>query len=80
MVVSAKITSKSQITLPKEVRMLLGVKPGSVIVFEQEGAKIVVKPGRTLQEFKGILRGKKPAVHFDEIRKKAKTYVGKRGR
>ena len=33
----AKITSKGQITLPREVRQALGVNPGDKIVFEQSG-------------------------------------------
>jgi len=80
MVATAKITSKSQITLPKEVRALLGVEPGCVVVFEQEGNRIVVKPAKTLSEFKGILKGVRSSVDYDEIRKKAKNHVGKRGR
>jgi AbrB family looped-hinge helix DNA binding protein len=37
MIVAAKITSKGQITLPREVRKLLAVDTGSVVIFETEG-------------------------------------------
>jgi len=78
MVVTAKITSKGQITLPKEVRKLLDVGTGSVVLFEKEDDKIVIKPAKTLRELKGVLRGKVVAADFDEMRKKAKEYIGKK--
>ncbi len=78
MILTSKITSKGQITLPKEVRRLLNVQEGNVIVFEKEDDKIVIKPGRTLSDFKGLLKGTKKGENFDKIRKKAKKYAGKR--
>jgi len=79
MILTSKITSKGQITLPKEVRKLLNVQEGNVIVFEKENDKIVIKPGRTLRDFKGLLKDTNNGENFDEIRKKAKKYVGKKG-
>jgi antitoxin PrlF len=77
MTATAKITSKGQITLPKEVRKALNVYAGNVVIFEKEDDKVVIKPARTLKEFKGFLK-RKGKVDFDEIRKKAKEYVGKK--
>jgi antitoxin PrlF len=78
MVATAKITSKGQITLPKEVRELLDVHTGSVVVFEKEDDKVIIKSARTLQEFKGILKGRHKTVDFDQVREKAKEYRGKK--
>ncbi|MEK7825944.1 MAG: AbrB/MazE/SpoVT family DNA-binding domain-containing protein [Nitrospirota bacterium] len=78
MVVTAKITSKGQITIPKEVRMILDLHTGSVIVFETEENKIVIKQAKTLKEFKGFLKGKGKRADFEEVRKKAKEHVGKK--
>ncbi len=78
MSVTAKITSKGHITLPKEVRKILDVNVGNVVVFEREDDKIIIKPAKTLKEYKGFLKGKGRAADFDEIRKKAKEYVGKK--
>ncbi|HLF85914.1 MAG TPA: AbrB/MazE/SpoVT family DNA-binding domain-containing protein [Nitrospiria bacterium] len=78
MFVTAKITSKGQITIPKEVRKILDLHTGSVIVFEKEENKIVIKPAKTLKEFKGFLKGTGKAADFEEIRKKAKEYIGKK--
>lgn len=78
MILTSKITSKGQITLPKEVRKLLNVQEGNVIVFEKENDKIVIKPAKTLRDFKGLLKGVNKKENFDEIRKNAKKYAGKR--
>lgn len=78
MVLTSKITSKGQITLPKAVRKLLNVQKGNVIVFERENDKIVIKPARTLRDFKGLLKSIDKGENFDEIRKKVKKHVGKR--
>ncbi len=78
MAITAKITSKGQITLPKEIREQLHVRTGEVVVFEKEDNKIVIKPARTLKEFKGVLKGKGRVVEFDEMRKKAKEHVSKK--
>ncbi|HLE86312.1 MAG TPA: AbrB/MazE/SpoVT family DNA-binding domain-containing protein [Candidatus Brocadiaceae bacterium] len=78
MILTSKITSKGQITLPKEVRKLLNVQEGNVIVFEKENDKIVIKPAKTLRDFKGLLKNTKKEETFDEIRKIVKNSVGKR--
>ena len=77
MTVTAKITSKGQITLPKEVRKTLNVHAGNVVIFEKENDNVVIRPARTLKEFKGFLKGK-GTEDFEEMRKKAKEHVGKR--
>jgi antitoxin PrlF len=41
---NAKITSKGQITIPLKVRKALGVKEGDKLVFEQNGAEMIVRP------------------------------------
>ena len=42
---SATVTSKGQITIPKRVRDLLGIGPGSVVDFEraEDGRVVLVK-------------------------------------
>ena len=47
----AKITSKGQITVPREVRHALGVKPGDKLVFEQHGKEVSVRPVRSKSVF-----------------------------
>src|SRR5271170_4977169 len=43
----AKITSKGQITIPREVRRALGVRPGDRLLFEGDEKGIRVRPART---------------------------------
>lgn len=38
----SKITSQGQISVPAEVRRKLGVGPGSILAWEEDGGKIVV--------------------------------------
>ena len=86
MVLAAKITSKGQITLPKEVRKILKAGRGSVIVFEKEDERIFIRPTKTLLEYRGYLKGKKRPIDFDIIRERTKRYLsgkkvcGKRAR
>lgn len=39
----ARVTSKGQITIPKEIREILKVKEGSKILFFKKGDEIVIK-------------------------------------
>ena len=39
----AKVTSKGQITIPKEIREILKIKEGSKILFFKKGDEIVIK-------------------------------------
>jgi AbrB family looped-hinge helix DNA binding protein len=47
----AKISSKGQITVPREVRRLLGVRAGDRLLFESDGKGIRVRPGRSKSTF-----------------------------
>lgn len=45
---SATVTSKGQITIPKRVRDLMGIEPGSRVDFERgpDGSVVLVKVGK----------------------------------
>ena len=47
----ARITSKGQITVPQEIRRVLGVRPGDRLIFEDDGKVIQVRPVRTKSPF-----------------------------
>lgn len=59
-----KLTVKGQVTIPKDVRDLLGLRPGEPVAFEREGDKVVVRKGdakpydeeASLAEFKDRLQ------------------------
>jgi AbrB family looped-hinge helix DNA binding protein len=73
----AKITSKGQITVPREVRHALGVKPGDSLVFELDGDEVCVRPLRRKSVFAkyrgignpGIASGREAVLReIDELR------------
>lgn len=68
----AKITSKGQLTVPRQVRERLGVGPGDSLEFSFEDDHVVVTPvrQRRLEEFRGLFRVDH-ALDFDEERSRA---------
>jgi len=48
---SATITQSGQVTLPKELRTFLGVKPGEKIIFNTDGNQVVIKRKLSMEEF-----------------------------
>jgi antitoxin PrlF len=77
----SKLTAQGQISVPAEVRRRLGVGPGSILEWEQEGDKIVVRrAGRYTSE--DIHRALFPAAPhprtLEELKQGVRRYV--RGR
>lgn len=69
----AKVTSKGQITLPKEIREALSLKPGSHVDFEVEGGRVILRrrvPREAFDRWRGYLRGKIPPTDklMEELR------------
>jgi antitoxin PrlF len=53
----AKITSKGQVTVPREVRRILGVRAGDKLMFENDETGVRVRPVRsqnTFSKYRGI--------------------------
>lgn len=53
----AKITSKGQITVPIEVRRILGVRAGDYLLFESDSNGVHVRPVRSqsvFEKYRGI--------------------------
>jgi len=66
---ASTITSKGQITLPKENRDRLHVAPGDRIDFVEENGVVVVRPARSrLRQLRGMLRNRKrKPVSLDQM-------------
>ncbi len=43
MYVKSKVSTKSQITLPKKLRDALGIRPGDEVIFEKMDDRIILK-------------------------------------
>jgi antitoxin PrlF len=49
--ITAKVTSKGQVTIPKEVREKLGVRPGEAVGFEEKDGVLVITKAVTKSPF-----------------------------
>jgi AbrB family looped-hinge helix DNA binding protein len=66
---TATVTSKGQITLPKEIRDALSVHPGDRVMFWRNppGQVVVEAETRSLMSLKGVLKGKRKGVTVEEM-------------
>jgi len=58
----AKITSKGQITIPKEMREKIGLEPGKEVYFEEKDGVFYIKKGvekSPFDKWMGYLKNKK---------------------
>jgi len=57
----SKVTDKFQVTIPKDVRDSLGLRPGEEVIVEQApGGAILLKRFETVKDPLSVLVGKKP--------------------
>lgn len=66
---AVKVLPKGQITLPKEVRQSMGIEVGDTLVLEKVEGKVVLKKGKTLFDYVGILPSL--GLSIEEMREKA---------
>ena len=68
--VAARVTSKGQITIPKEVREALGIAAGDEVVFKVEEHRAVLARTPDLLELAGAVAvpAAKRGVSWDEVR------------
>ncbi len=78
----SKLTAQGQISVPAEVRRKLGLAPGSVIEWEQDGERIVVRrAGRySFTDIRSSLfpRGAPRPRKLKELKEGIKAHVKKR--
>jgi len=55
----ATITSKGQITIPKKIRELLGLRSSSKVIFEVKKEEVKIKPVVDILEIAGTFQPKK---------------------
>jgi len=68
----AKITSKGQVTVPRDIRRVLGVRPGDKVVFEKVGTVVSIRPVKEIDPFEkysgignpGMPSGRKGILKF----------------
>ena len=73
----SRVTSKFQLTIPKEVRERVGLKPGEIVIVESIGEdKILIRRFRRVKEPLRFLIGKEPYprhVPIEELEEKIET-------
>jgi antitoxin PrlF len=63
----ATITSKGQITVPREVRRMLGVRSGDKLLFESDGKGVRVRPVRSKSAFSKYRGIGNPAISSGRV-------------
>jgi len=68
---AATLTSKGQLTLPKDVRVALGVGPGDRVdfVLMEDGNFAVLPATHSVKKLKGIISRPKKAVSLEDMDK-----------
>jgi AbrB family looped-hinge helix DNA binding protein len=80
-VAHSKVTAQGQISVPAEVRRRLGIGPGSILEWEEEDGRIVVRrAGRyTSEDVHRALFEETPEPRtLEELKAGVKTYVKSR--
>lgn len=77
----AVLTSKGQMTIPKEIRRALGLKPSERVIIVIEGDHAVIKPLRgNILDIGGSIRipAKERPIDFHRVREEIKKRVAKK--
>jgi AbrB family looped-hinge helix DNA binding protein len=80
MEVSATVTSKGQVTIPKQVREALGIVAGDHVLFRVEGGRATLARTRDLLDLAGAVSvpAAKRGARWDEVRRAARAARGER--
>ena len=73
----ATVTSKGQVTIPKEVRDFLHIRSNDKIDFVLDGERVILTPVKTLLDLRGAVRSEVKGEFLIE-RERAKAAVAKR--
>lgn len=77
----AVLTSKGQVTIPKEVRKALSLKPSEKVIIVVEGNHAVVKPLRgNILDLGGSIKisDKEKPMDFHKVREEVKKRIAKK--
>jgi AbrB family looped-hinge helix DNA binding protein len=74
----AKVTSKGQVTIPRDIRIKMGIKKGDKILFFEEDGKYVIQNSASvvLKSFQNSMEGEAERVGFnnpDDVAKYIKS-------
>ena len=73
----ATVTSKGQVTIPKEIRDLLHIRTNDKVDFVVDGDRVLLAPVKTLLDLRGAVPAKGQG-NFEQERAQAKAAVAAR--
>ncbi|HVB69903.1 MAG TPA: AbrB/MazE/SpoVT family DNA-binding domain-containing protein [Acidimicrobiales bacterium] len=73
--VAAKVTSKGQVTVPKDVRAALGIEEGDTVIFHVEGGRALMERTPDFLSLAGSLNvpAAKRNVAWDDVLRKTRA-------
>ena len=75
----AKITSKGQMTIPKQIRDYLQLEPGDRVVFVLREGEVLLRPvTQTLLDLRGSVKPRRQPEDFDKVRRQVKKRVARK--
>ncbi|MBI3659507.1 AbrB/MazE/SpoVT family DNA-binding domain-containing protein [Candidatus Acetothermia bacterium] len=75
----SKLTSKGQMTLPKEIRDYLDLQPGDRVVFIRKDGEVVIQGVKeTLLDLRGSVKARQHAEDFNSVRQHVKRRVAQK--
>jgi antitoxin PrlF len=70
-----RVTQKGQVTIPRQIRLILNIKTGDEVIFEKDRDKVVLKKkttaDRNFEKYVGFLshlKGKRPEDIIAQLR------------
>ena len=72
----SSITSKGQVTIPLEIRRLLGLSPRDRVAFVVEDGRVQLEPRKSVVErTAGALKSQEPPLTAEELREAAERVI-----
>ena len=69
----SSVSPKGQVTIPLEIRQMLGVKPKDKVVFKVENGQVQITPARyTLESIRGSVQPATRTEDFERLIREAK--------
>lgn len=65
MIYTATVTQKGQVTIPADIRKLLGIKAYKKVIFKKFADGVVIAPATNFLSLKGSIKIKKPYTDED---------------
>lgn len=62
-----RVTSKGQVTIPRDLRELVGIAPNSEVVFSIDGGRLVVEPKNNARDVEDRTRLDRLAEALDRL-------------